>query len=329
MLLAATALLAQNSAQPQIAAVPGSVDDQSFQMRLKNRAFTSAEMLKTFESPADENYRLGSGDEITIDVWGRAELSGKHQIGPDGRITLPVVGSVILTGLTREEGASAVVQAYSKFYTNLSATLNVDVYTSNQIFVLGRVSKPGAIIFDRPPTLLEAITRAGSLPVGGMGAENAQLTRCAVFRGRDQIAWIDLKALMTGANLSLNLQLQRNDIVYVPDADDQLVYVLGEVKIPGAIHLTPNMSLMDALSKAGGPTEDAARGKMHLIRPSRELNRQISFDQLLSPDPNLNIALREDDIVYVPKSNIGKLGYMLQRLGGFGNLLVVGSVLAK
>ena len=286
-------------------------------------------MLKQFDTAADEEYRLGDGDEISLDVWGRPELSGKHQIGPDGRITLPVVGSVRIAGLTREEGAAAVVRASAKLYSNLSATIQVDHYTSNRIFLLGRVTNPGAILFDRSPTLLEAITRAGSLPVGGMGSEKAALTRCAVFRGRDQVAWIDLKALMNGGNLALNLQLRRDDIVYVPDADDQLIYVLGEVKTPGALHLTPDMSFMDALSRAGGPTEDASNNRIHLIRPGAELNREIKLDRLLRPDPTLNIALEEGDIIYVPKSKIGKIGYLLQRLGTISGLVVVGGALSK
>ncbi len=306
-----------------------SIDHDAFQARFKNRAFASADILKQFQGQTDAVYRLGCGDEITLDVWGHPELGGKHQIGPDGRITLPVAGGVRIADLTREEGASAVGQAFAKLYSNLSVTLRIDRYTSNRIFILGRVTNPGAILFDRSPTLLEAITRAGSLPVGGMGSEKAALTRCAVFRGRDQVAWIDLKGLLTGGNLALNLQLRRDDIVYVPDADDQLVYVLGEVKTPGAVHLTPDMSFLDALSLAGGPTEDASNNKIHLIRPSRELNREIKLDQLLHPDPTLNIALEEGDIIYVPKSKIGKVGYLLQRLGTLSGFAVVGGALAK
>jgi polysaccharide biosynthesis/export protein len=325
LLLLGHALAAQDPA----AHLSDSIDHDSFQARLKNRAFASAEILKQFQSDAGGAYQLGCGDELTLDVWGHPELSGKHQIGPDGRITLPVAGGVRIADLTREESADEIVKAFARFYTNLSVTIRVDHYTSNRIFILGRVTNPGAIFFDRSPTLLEAITRAGSLPVGGMGSEKAALTRCAVFRGRDQVAWIDLKALLTGGNLALNLQLRRDDIVYVPDADDQLVYVLGEVKIPGAIHLTPDMSFLDALSLAGGPTVDASDSKIHLIRPSRELNREIKLDQLLHPDPTQNIALEEGDIIYVPKSRIGKVGYLLQRLGTLSGFAVVGGALAK
>lgn len=309
------ALLVTGMPRPSSAQTAGSppVDADTtglFHAGSKERKISPPEVLQRFNSEPAPSYQLGFGDEITLEIWGHPELSAKHQVGPDGRITLPVIGSIQITGLTREEAASAVVNAYSNYYSNLSATVRVDRYTSNRIFVLGRVSNPGALFFDRSPTLLEAITRAGSLPVGGMGAEKAALTRCAIFRGRDQVAWIDLKALLNGGNLSLNLQLRRDDVVYIPDADDQLIYVLGEVKTPGALHLTPDMSLLDALARSGGPTDDAAKSKIHLIRPSRELNREIALDHLLEPDPNLNIALEEGDILYVPKRNIGRVGYV-------------------
>jgi len=304
-------------------------DDSGFRQRLRSRAFTSAEILKSFDSPPDESYRLGDGDEISIDVWARPELTGKHQVGPDGRITMPLVGSMVIKDMTREEAAKAIASAYTNIYTNLSVSLRVDRYTSNRIYILGRVATPGLVHFDGSMTLLEAITRAGSLPVGGVGSEKAALTRCAVFRGRDQMAWIDLRSLMTGANLALNLRLRRDDIIYVPDADDQMVYVLGEVKTPGALHLTADMSLLDALSKAGGPTEDASTAKIHVVRPSKELDREFRLRDLLSPDPALNFALEEGDIIYMPKRRTGSVGYFLQKLGSISGLVVMGGALSK
>jgi polysaccharide biosynthesis/export protein len=327
--LAVWPLLAQNAAPDAGKDTREPAKESSFRVHLKSRMFTSAEMLKNFDSKPSEAYQLGNGDEIALDVWGRPELSGKHQIGPDGRITLEIVGSIEVANLSREEAAAAVTKALSRLYSNVSVTIRVEKYSSNRIFILGRVANPGAILFDRSPTLLEAVTRAGGLPVGGLGAEKAALTRCAVFRGRDQVAWIDLRALLNGGNLALNLQLQRDDIVYIPDADDQLIYVLGEVKTPGALHLTPDMSFLDAIARSGGTTEDAATTKIHLVRPSQELNKEIRLDKLLHPDPTLNFALEEGDIVYVPRRALGTVGYVGQKIGAISGMVVVGSALGK
>jgi hypothetical protein len=88
-------------------------------------------------------------------------------------VTLPVVGPIRLTDLTREEAAQTVAAALGPYYTVLVVTVRVEQYVSNRALVLGRVSKPGIIPFETPPTLLEAITLAGALLVGGTGAEKA------------------------------------------------------------------------------------------------------------------------------------------------------------
>jgi len=287
------------------------------------------EILAMFEAGDEEEYRLGGGDKIKLEVWGRPELSGPRIVGPDGRITVPVIGSVAVQGLTADDAAKAVTQALSHAYRDVTATVSIDEYTANRVLVLGRVSNPGVVQFDTQPTLLEAITKAGSLPVGGIGADKAALTRCAVFRGRDRVVWIDLKSLLTGRNLALNLRLRRDDVVYLPDASDQLVYILGEVHKPGAYTLTPDMSVLDAVSTAGGPTWDAAWSKIQLVRPGMYLDERIDMDVMIdAADPSQNYALEEGDIIYVPRNKVGKLGWFLRHISPLTGMAAFGAAVA-
>ena len=83
------------------------------------------ETLRNFEPAADEEYRLGKGDEVTVDFAGRPDLTAKLVVGPDGRITMPLAGDVMLAGRTREEGAKEIVTSLSPYYTNLSAQITV------------------------------------------------------------------------------------------------------------------------------------------------------------------------------------------------------------
>ncbi len=286
----------------------------AFEAATKQQKVTPAELLREFEPEAESDYHLGEGDEIELGVWGRPELSGRHTVGPDGRITLPYAGPVRLAGLTRTEAAALVAESLKSLYENLTTTLTVVRYESNRIYVLGRVASPGVLKFDYQPTLLEAVTRAGGLPVGGIGAEKAALTKCLIFRGRDKLAWIDLKSLLNGSNLSLNLRLQRNDVLYIPDSDDQTVYVLGEVQRPGAVRLTPDMTFLDALAQAGGPTRDATTARMRLVRPSAGIERDMALADFVKSGASPNVALRDGDVIYVPRAGIAKAGYVLQQL---------------
>jgi polysaccharide biosynthesis/export protein len=270
-------------------------------------------------------YILGAGDEISIDIWDHTDLSGSHIIGPDGCITLPLVGSVQLAGHTREAATQAVEEALVPYYLDLIVTLRVDRYTSSRVYVLGRVSNPGVLHCETMPTLLEAITLAGGLPVGN-GPDKTALTRCAIFRGREQIVWIDLKRLLKG-QLQLNVPLQRDDLVYIPSANDQLVYVLGEVNQPGAYPLSPDMSFMDALALAGGPTADANTKGMQFIALDGEIKEKVSFNKIIDAQITFERPLEENDVIYVPRRGLAKIHYVMSKLSPLSSMLLLGSVL--
>lgn len=291
-----------------------------FEVPDRSKRHSSFDALKAFKEDTiqTDNYLLFDGDDIMIDVVGRKELAGKHRIGPDGRITLPVAGPVMLRDLTRTQAADTIYKALSPFYLNIFVTVGVEKYTSNRIIVIGRVENPGAIQFDTPPHLLEILAKAGGLP---LLRKEQVLTRCAVIR-KDKILWVDLTRLLTG-DISLNVPLQRNDVVYIPDATDTSVFVLGAVHQPGVYRLTPQMSFMDALAQAGGVTKDGNPHQLHLIRPHDGVNKRLAMEDLLTPDPKLNVAMEEGDIIFVPRNGINKVGYYIQQINPFALLLMV------
>ncbi|MBI4566720.1 MAG: polysaccharide biosynthesis/export family protein [Planctomycetes bacterium] len=283
--------------------------------------FTAGDALKEFDAVPEKEYRLGEGDAVTVQVWDRPDLSGPQIVGPDGAITLPVAGTLRVAGMTRDEAAKAIKESLSRFYANLTVTVRVDRYVSNRVVVLGRVNAPGVLQFDTPPTLLEALARAG-----GLAAEpNHNLTHCAVVRGRERVAWIDLRRLMEDADLAFNLRLKPDDLVFVPDRGDTPVYVLGEVQKPGLFRWTSDMSLLDALALAGGTTRDAAPSSMYLIRPSLGIQSQISLDEVMAVG-NQGLRLQKGDILYVPTNGLADIGYVLEKLNLYGWLFVGATV---
>lgn len=299
-----------------------------FDVLTRENKFTPADLLREFDSKA-EDYTLGEGDEITLTVWDRPELSGKHIVGPDGAITLPYIGVTRVAGLTREAAAEAALTRLSSFYEGLRITVEVTRFESNRIFVLGRVANPGVLRFEGRLTLLEAVTRAGGLPIGGIGAEKAALSRCMVFRGSEKVVWIELRNLLNGSQLALNIHLQRDDTLYIPDSDDQLIYVMGEVKHPGVIRMTPDMTFLSALAQAGGPTEDARTGRIRLVRPSENIDREFELSKFYRAGGAQNVALHDGDILYVPKSLGGSVSYVFQKLSPVTGWMLFGTTFLK
>jgi polysaccharide export outer membrane protein len=273
------------------------------------RPYSPDEYIRQFDAATEEPYRLGEGDQVTIQVWERPELSGTQAVGPDGILTVPLVGSVHVSGLTRDDASRAIREALSKLYSGVVVSLRVDQYIGNRVTVVGRVKVQGVQRFEAVPTILDAIAKAGGLIDGPVN-----LTHCAVMRGRDRMAWIDLAALMDGRDLSLNLRLRPGDVLLVPDDGDQPIYVLGEVTKPGPFRFTRNMTVVDAIAQAGGMTKDAMPQKIIVVRPNRNQRVIVSRDDIMDPQTSSIVALERGDIVYVPSSYIADLGYILQQL---------------
>jgi polysaccharide biosynthesis/export protein len=271
---------------------------------------TNDDELPQIQTPVGR-YILGSGDAVTITVWGHPELSGKRVIGPDGEIQVPFAGSFRLAGLTADDAGRKLTSALREDYLNTAASITIDSYNSNQIVVLGHVARPGVLIFSGTPTLLEALAMAGAAP--SKDDQGGMPMRCAIIRGRDSVMWIDMRPLAKGTDISLNIPLHRNDLVYVPDPDDALVYVMGQVKNPGPYPLTANMSFLEALARAGGPNDNAQQGKIVLARPSNNTEQVVDLENFVRKGGS-NYKLEPGDIVYVPKSGLATFGYVMQQL---------------
>ena len=271
---------------------------------------TSKEDLALLEESANPVYQLGSGDLVRVDVFGRQDVSGKFVIGPDGMITLPLVGNVFLSELSREDAQAALDRRLREYFSHPHVTIGVEDYASNVVTVLGRVQSAGRQRFPHPPTLAEVLANAGALPIMD---KQATLTRCAIMRGRDKLIWVDLKALLNG-DLGYNFRMKKGDIVFIPDSSETAVYVLGAVPKPGSYRLTPSMTVLDVLAQAGGLTPDAAPGKIGIYRASSRQTSIIDFSELIGANRKANYAMEDGDVLFVPNSGLAEFGYLLRQI---------------
>lgn len=284
--------------------------------------------LENFEPAANAEYELGPGDEISLDFPGHPEMSTKMIVGPDGRITLPLAGSIEIKNKTRSQAAQAILRALSPYYTDLTATVSVLKYGSNRITVIGNVQHPGVFYFDDTPTLLDAISRGGLMASSGVGKSGLSSEipeRCAIYRGNDQVVWVNLRQMLESGNAMADMRLKRNDIVFVPRQQEIFVSVLGAVNHPGAIPLTPESTLTSVLAGAGGMAEGAGKN-IEIIQPSTGKTVTIAYKKLLTLEGNNEVTLHSGDVVVVPKSGMYKVTYVLQRLSPLAAIGTVASI---
>jgi polysaccharide biosynthesis/export protein len=323
LLASAIGIPAMQAQAPDSAETPAPQNSEPPNPQLKPNPL---EALRKFEPAADEEYQLGRGDEIQIDFTGRPELQAKLVIGPDGRISLPLAGEIMLAGASRSDAAQKIVTALAPYYANLSVLVTVTKYTANRVLVLGAVDHPGPMAFDGQPTLLEAITRGG-LPLVGPLKRPQIPDQCAIYRGSDKIMWVQLRQLVESGNPLADIRLRRDDVVYVPDPSERFVSVLGEVNHPGAVQLNSNSTLVSVLADAGGITEKAGgRPHIQLVDPKSGTSRIIQFKDLLNPAKSLEVSLKPGEIVYVPQSGLYRATYFLERLSPLTSLAVLAAV---
>lgn len=281
---------------------------------------SSIETLRRFEPPADEEYTLGAGDEISIQYPGRSELGSKDVIGPDGRITLPLAGPIEVANLTREVAGQKIVAALSPYYTNLTATVEVMKYGSNHVTLLGDVKSPGLINFDQTPTLLEVLSKGGvETRLDGNLPE-----QCVIYRG-DSVVWVELHELLSTGSPLADLRLRRNDVIFVPALSSRTVSVLGQVQHPGEIALKHDSTITSILGEAGGVSENAGSNpELQIVHRSKgDKTQYVHFKDLLKPTGGLEVSLYPGDVIYVPKSGLAKAGFVMQQLAPF---LSMGSI---
>ena len=287
--------------------------------------------MRSLEPAEDEEYTLGGGDEITVEVPGHPELSGKHTVGPDGRITLPTAGVVNLNGLTRDQASDAVRKTLAQYYRDPSASISIDKYGSNRVMVMGAVQKPGYVYFQATPTLLDAITQAGLIqPTGPPGVQTVSTSggkqpppmmpqECIVYEGRgddQKVVTVNINKLMTTGNGLADLRLRRDAVVYVQNPRDRFVSVLGEVTRPGPVVLTDNLNLAEIIGLAGGLTEKSGNNPtIAIVDPTTRKVRYIKYKDVISPEAMNEVSLQPGDLVVVPKAGLAKLGYVFQQIG--------------
>ena len=276
--------------------------------------------IRAFEKLGSEEYTLGLGDEIIVDVIGHSDLGGRQTVGPDGRITLPVAGSLLVAEKTRPEAANLIQAALANFYKEASVTVAVSRYTSNHVLIVGAVEHPGLLQFDSRPTLIEAVTRAGAIggdPTGkgsGLATRPAIPERCVIYRGSTTAVSVDLKKLLNSGSSLADISLRRDDIVYIPSTTDRYISLLGQVQHPGAFQLESDATLQKLLAEAGGLTDAAGDDPaLRIISVSTGTTRTIRLKTLLQPQP-IDLTLRSGDILFVPKSGFNKASYILEKI---------------
>jgi polysaccharide export outer membrane protein len=242
-----------------------------------------------------KDYIIGPEDVLDIQVWGSKDLNQTVFVRPDGRLSLPLVGEIAVAGKTVQQLQDHLAAVYEQTVTGAVVTVIVKEIKSRPIYFIGGFGKPGVMQLTGDLTLLQAIA-----VVGGV-LPNADSEKGFLLRGNQRLP-IDFNRLLQRGDLSQNPKLEPGDSIVVPLAD--AVYVSGEVKRPGAVKYTGDLTILKAITEAGGLTPLAAGGRVDILRGRAEKKERIRVDVdriMRSPDENVDVRLQPNDIISVPQ----------------------------
>jgi polysaccharide biosynthesis/export protein len=272
---------------------------------------------------ASQDYRIGAGDILHVTVYGHDDLSHTVVVQPDGTFVFPLVGSVAAAEATPAEVEAKIAGRLAKgLIRDPQVSVTVQEYRSKVVYVVGEVSRPGTYPLGGETRVVEILSRAGPLspnagsevvvvrpktqvdrpvlppeataPAGGPNVATgaAPLATGAGADPASDVIRVDMREIQMG-RLEKNIALRPNDTVFVPQAAK--IFVTGEVRNPGAFPYQAGMTARQAVSLAGGYTEDAAKGSVRVVSldaNGKPKTYKIKLDDALRPGDTVEIKAK-------------------------------------
>lgn len=256
----------------------------------KSLSFEPNENLAT-----PENYVLGPGDEVVIDIWGANEVSIRQTISPEGRIVVSQIGPVYLNGLTIKQANAQVRKVFAQRYAGVMGdapisdiSVSLGAVRTIQVNVFGEVEVPGTYRLSGFSTVFHALYRAGGV------TELGSVRNINVVRAGKVIANVDIYPYLIEGKMDTDVRLQDGDVINVP-VYENLVNVDGLVKRPMDYEMKKGETVGKLLDYAGGFDGGAFTGQVRVNRVG-DIQRSILT---VSADDYSSVMLEAGDSVSV------------------------------
>lgn len=219
-----------------------------------------------------QNYRLGPGDAVFIEIYGASQKTIEGTVSPDGTITIEGFGPVQISGLTVKEANSRLRSTLGKRYSSSKISLTVGQTRSIMVNVMGEVNNPGTYTLPAFATVFHALYMAGG--TNDLGT----MRNIKVYRNNRLVSTVDIYDYILNGKLTGNVRLADNDVISV-GTYDCLVNITGKVKRPMYYEMKKNESVATLLKYSGGFTGDAYKKSVRLVRKAGKEYSVYNIDE--------------------------------------------------
>jgi len=256
------------------------------------------------QEASSTEYKIGPKDELEISVAGWEEVSKTVRVTEEGKITLPYLGEIDVEGLTQLELEKKLSDLLEKDYLqNPQVSVFISKFLSKIVYVDGAVGEPGTYELRGRQFLMQIITQAGGLtPEAG---KDIYVIRHHNNGTSDSLK-ISINDLYYDVDPALNIPLEPGDIINVPFDKAVRVFVMGQVRNPGALEFRKSEmpTLLKAIAAAGGFSERASKGGVTIKRTDddgKERTIKVNVKDILKGKIK-DIPLQENDVINVPET---------------------------
>lgn len=219
-----------------------------------------------------QNYVVGPGDQLIIDIYGASQQSLKLTVSPDGDVTVPEFGPIRVSGLSINAAQAKIRSKLGSYYQSSEIKTSLGQTRSIMVNVMGEVRVPGTYTLSAFATVFHALYMAGGI------SDLGTLRSIKVFRQGRQISVVDVYEFILNGRLAGNVRLQDNDVIQV-GTYDCIVDISGKVKRPMAYEMRKGESLSALLKYAGGFTGDAYKKLIRVLRNSEEMKSVYNVEE--------------------------------------------------
>lgn len=281
--------------------------------------FSSAEGAVSSDQ---QTYKIGKDDVLDISVWQSPDLTKTLVVGSDGTITYPILGSISVAGITPADLETGIAQKLGEGYVkDPKVTVSVKEYNSKKILVFGEVDKPGLYKIKGKIPLLELLFMVGGVKTDAkrmtvirplaLTTEDivpAALSPASADEVSDEASAkpleVDLIALLSKGDLTQNIFILPGDTIYVSAGTGERYYVLGQVKKPGPYEWVQDITVLEAIKMANGPTEKAALNRITILKQGirGKDSLKVNVGEIMQGKRKDDVIIKDGDVVVVPES---------------------------
>lgn len=256
-------------------AILPNIDDASKTKKVFGRDIFNQRML-TFEPQMNiatpQNYVIGPGDVVIVDVYGDTQKSMQLNVSPDGSVVVPDYGPINVSGLSVSSAQNRIRKSLGSYYSSSEIKVTLGQTRTITVNVMGEVKVPGTYTLSALATVFHALYMAGGI------SDLGTLRAIKVYRQGRLISTIDVYEFIFNGRLAGNVRLTDNDVIQV-GTYESIVDISGRVKRPMAYELRKNESISTLLKYSGGFASDAYKQSLRVLRKNGRMKSVFNVEE--------------------------------------------------